>query len=103
METRPKLRLFRYLVPVIIILTLIFTFRYCGKQEKPLGHPRDYAAIAKEGILRVATEYNSISFYVDGDTISGFHYELIQALPVIKTESRNHPSHEFRRTAERTE
>ena len=80
METRPKLRLFRYLVPVIIILALIFTFRYCGKQEKPLGHPRDYAAIAKEGILRVATEYNSISFYVDGDTISGFHYELIQAL-----------------------
>ena len=79
METRPKLRLFRYLVPVIIILALIFTFRYCGKQEKPLGHPRDYAAIAKEGILRVATEYNSISFYVDGDTISGFHYELIQA------------------------
>lgn len=79
METRPKLRLFRYLVPVIIILALIFTFRYCGKQEKPLGHPRDYTAIAKEGILRVATEYNSISFYVDGDTISGFHYELIQA------------------------
>ena len=79
METRPKLRLFRYLVPVIIILALIFTFRYCGKQEKPLGHPRDYAAIAKEGILRIATEYNSISFYVDGDTISGFHYELIQA------------------------
>ena len=79
METRPKLRLFRYLVPVIIILALIFTFRYCGKQEKPLGHPRDYASIAKEGILRVATEYNSISFYVDGDTICGFHYELIQA------------------------
>lgn len=84
METRPKLRLFRYLVPVIIILALIFTFRYCGKQEKTLGHPRDYAAIAKEGILRVATEYNSISFYVDGDTISGFHYELIQAFACDK-------------------
>ena len=49
------------------------------KTRKTLRHPRDYAAIAKEGILRVATEYNSISFYVDGDTISGFHYELIQA------------------------
>ena len=59
--------------------TYFHFLRYCGKQEKPLGHPRDYAAIAKEGILRVATEYNSISFYVDGDTISGFHYELIQA------------------------
>ena len=79
MVTRPKLRLFRYLLPVIIVLAIIFTMRQCDKQEKPLGHPRDYAAIAKEGILRVATEYNSISFYVDGDTISGFHYELIKA------------------------
>lgn len=80
METRPKLRLFRYLVPVVIVLAILFSARQCGsKQEKPSGHPRDYAAIAKEGILRVATEYNSISFYVDGDTVSGFHYELIEA------------------------
>ena len=56
MKTRPKLRLFRYLLPVVIVLALIFSVRYCGKQEKPSGHPRDYAAIAKEGILRVATE-----------------------------------------------
>ena len=67
------------LVPVIIVLAIIFSIRQCGNQEKPSGHPRDYAAIAKEGILRVATEYNSISFYVDSDTVSGFHYELIQA------------------------
>lgn len=79
MTTRPKLRIFRYLVPVLLVSALIYSFRFCGKQEKPLGHPRDYAAIAKEGTLRVATEYNSISFYVDNDTISGFHYELIQA------------------------
>lgn len=79
MDTRPKLRLLRYLLPVVIVLAIIFTLRECNKQEKPLGHPRDYPAIAKEGILRVATEYNSISFYVDGDTISGFHYELIKA------------------------
>ena len=79
MKTRPQLRLFRYLVPVIIMLTVLFSIRRCGKEEKPGGHPRDYAAIAKEGILRVATEYNSISFYVDGDTVSGFHYELIEA------------------------
>lgn len=79
MKTRPQLRLFRYLVPVIIVLAVLFSIRRCGKEEKPGGHPRDYAAIAKEGILRVATEYNSISFYVDGDTVSGFHYELIEA------------------------
>lgn len=72
-------RLFRYLLPVVIVLVVLFFFRDCGRQERPSGHPRDYAAIVKEGILRVATEYNSIGFYVDGDTVSGFHYELIQA------------------------
>lgn len=79
MERRPKLRITRYLLLVIAVLAVIFSFRYCGKPEKPVGHPRDYAAIAKEGVLRVATEYNSIGFFVDGDTISGFHYDLIQA------------------------
>lgn len=49
------------------------------KKEKKHGHPRDYAEIATEKIIRAATEYNSISFYVDGDTLSGFHYELIEA------------------------
>lgn len=79
MERRPKLRITRYLLLVIAVLAVIFSFRYCRKAEKPVGHPRDYAAIAKEGVLRVATEYNSIGFFVDGDTISGFHYDLIQA------------------------
>lgn len=72
-------KLFRYLIPVVIVLALLFSLRNCEEKEKPVGHPRDYAAIAKEGVLRVATEYNSISFYVDGDTVSGFHYELIEA------------------------
>lgn len=72
-------KLFRYLIPVVVVLALLFSLRNCEKKEKPVGHPRDYAAIAKEGVLRVATEYNSISFYVDGDTVSGFHYELIEA------------------------
>lgn len=40
---------------------------------------RDYPAIAAEGILRAALEYNSISLYLDGDTLSGFDYELIEA------------------------
>lgn len=79
MVSHPINRLFRYLLPVVIILAIIFSFRYCSKQDKPVGHPRDWAAIVKEGTIRMATEYNSISFYVDKDTISGFHYELIQA------------------------
>lgn len=41
--------------------------------------PRDYAEIVKSGVLRAVTEYNSISFYVDADSINGFHYALLQA------------------------
>lgn len=79
MVSRPRPRLLRYFLLVVTVLAVIFLFRQCGRQERPTGHPRDYAAIVKEGLLRVATEYNSIGFYVDGDTVSGFHYELIQA------------------------
>ena len=79
MESKVKSKVYKYLLPVVTISAIIFAFRYCSKQEIATGHPRDYAAIAKEGIIRVATEYNSISFYVDGDTVSGFNYELIQA------------------------
>ena len=79
MVTRPKIRLLRYLIPVIIVLALLFCFRRCDNQQKQPLPPHDYADIIREGVLRVATEYNSISFYVDGDTVAGFNYELIQA------------------------
>ena len=79
MVTRPKIRLLRYLIPVIIVLALFFCFRRCDNQQKQPLPPRDYADIIREGVLRVATEYNSISCYVDGDTVTGFNYELIQA------------------------
>ena len=55
MVSRPKLRLFRYLVPVIIVLAFIFSFRQCGKQEKPAGHPRDYAATVSYTHLTLPT------------------------------------------------
>lgn len=63
----------------VAITAVLICFWYFSGNDKPKGYPRDYAAIVKDGTLRVATEYNSINFYVDGDTISGFHYELIEA------------------------
>lgn len=72
-----KAKLLKY-----VILGLIAAFAatfFFEKKEKPKGHPRDYAEIAAEGIIHASTEYNSISFHVDGDTLSGFHYELIEA------------------------
>ena len=67
----------KYLL-IAIVCFLVFAF-WPQRKEKEEGHPRDYAEIAADGILRAATEYNSISFFVDGDTVSGFHYELIEA------------------------
>ncbi len=74
-KSLPK-RLLRYFV-IGGIAAVSVTFFF--KKEQKVKHPREYREIAAEGVLRAVTEYNSLSFFVDGDTISGFHYELIEA------------------------
>lgn len=37
---------------------------------------RDYPEIKEEGILRIVTEYNQSNYYLSGDKIEGFQYEL---------------------------
>lgn len=69
---------YKYLLLLATVIAIVLIL-WPGSKTKPAGQPRDYAAIKQEGILHVATEYNSISFFVDGDTVSGFHYELIEA------------------------
>ena len=61
------------------IICFVALLLWPQKKEKPDGQPRDWSEIVSCGVIRAATEYNSISFYVDSDTISGFHYELIEA------------------------
>lgn len=63
----------------LVVISMAVTLLWLNNRKKPKGHPRDYAEIQTEGVIHVATEYNSLSFFVDGDTISGFHYELIEA------------------------
>lgn len=40
---------------------------------------RDYPQICADGVLRVTVEYNSTGYYVEGDSLAGFHYELVNA------------------------
>ena len=68
----------KYVLMGILAATLSSIF-FKKKTEAETSLPRDYAEIAASGILRAVTEYNSISFYADGDTVSGFHYELLHA------------------------
>lgn len=71
----------KLLIVYIILLAcvLIVMYRLWPSAQKPLT-PRDYPEIGKEGILRMITEYNQSGYYVAGDTIEGFQYELSQAI-----------------------
>lgn len=66
---------------VLVVATMISLWPYREKKQ-PL-QPRDYPEIYNEGILRVVTEYNPTGYFVDGDTILGFQYELCQAIARI--------------------
>lgn len=67
----------RYLI-IGIVSVFIATLWFNTKKPDDEKLSRDYDAIKKEGIIRVATEYNSLSFYTNGDTLLGFNYELIR-------------------------
>lgn len=61
---------------LIGILTVIISMHF----HKRVQAPRDFKEIKKSGIIRIATEYNTIGYFVSGDTISGFQYELSKLL-----------------------
>jgi membrane-bound lytic murein transglycosylase MltF len=62
---------------VAVVCALVLSLLPRNKHTS--ASPRDFEEIRAEGTLRAATEYNAVSYYVDGDTIAGFHYSLINA------------------------
>ena len=59
---------------------ILFAFFFSCKQEKEEAVIiRDYPEIMESGVLYAITEYNAISYHAQEDTISGLHYELLQA------------------------
>lgn len=75
----PTSKIIKYvIIGITAVLLAALWSRISGKKEV-LPHSRDYDEIAASGLLRAVTEYNAISFYADGDTVSGFNYELIEA------------------------
>ncbi len=61
---------------IVVAAILLLFLHGMGKEGT---HPRDYEEIAASGMLRAVTEYNAISYHAEGDTITGFHYELLLA------------------------
>lgn len=75
-----KSRFFSFLFPFLILLSTVSIGFFFFLQK---SGPRDYQEIAKEGVLRVVTEYNQSGYYVSGDTIQGFQYDLLKAISTV--------------------
>ncbi|MDR0699948.1 MAG: transporter substrate-binding domain-containing protein [Tannerella sp.] len=73
----PKL-IFLY---IFLLSAVIITMMTMHKYIRP--ELRDYKEIKAEGILRIVTEYNQSGYYVSGDTIEGFQYELCRTISKI--------------------
>jgi len=69
MNTKRLLKTIAFLL--LITLIVLFIRNWKGVKIK-----RDLPEIKAKKILAVVTEYNSRDFYVEGDSIAGFQYEL---------------------------
>ena len=70
----------KYLKYILIgIIAVALSAIFFPKETEETSAPRDYAEIEESGVLRAVTEYNSISFHAEGDSVTGFHYELLNA------------------------
>lgn len=58
---------------LFLLIGIVFSILYLFRQSNP---QRDYKEIKSSGILNIATEYNSVDYYISGDTISGIQYHL---------------------------
>lgn len=74
----------KYGIMGVIAVTLSAIFFKPQPEEEPIPASRSYEEILRSGILRAVTEYNSISYHAQGDSIGGLHYELLQAFARAK-------------------
>ena len=76
---RSKKLLILYAFLLIVSVTTMIQLWIFNQRPQEIG-PRDYPEIKEEGILRMITEYNQSGYFVSGDTVQGFQYELSQAI-----------------------
>ncbi len=77
MRSKKLLILYAFLL-IVAVVTMVQLWRR-NQRPQEIG-PRDYPEIKEEGILRMITEYNQSGYFVSGDTVQGFQYELSQAI-----------------------
>ncbi|MDR3261880.1 MAG: transporter substrate-binding domain-containing protein [Tannerella sp.] len=71
----------KLLILYIILLSLAISVMGILIYYKPVAvPPRDYNEIKQEGILRIVTEYNQSDYYLSGDKMEGFQYDLCRTI-----------------------
>ncbi|MGL5015932.1 MAG: transporter substrate-binding domain-containing protein [Bacteroidales bacterium] len=70
-----KKQMWLYLILLSVALIGMALLRVYNKREI---EPRDLDQIRKEGVVRIALDYNSVEFHVQADSLVGFQYELAQ-------------------------
>ncbi len=43
-------------------------------------HPRSFSQIEADGLLRITTDYTPLSYYLEGDSLTGFDYHLARMI-----------------------
>lgn len=81
MSEKFRKRLYLYVLLLVIAVATMIGLRYAmNRSQKPPSTPRDYSEIMASGELNVVTDYNSIGYYVSGDSTQGFQLEMIRTL-----------------------
>lgn len=75
---RSKKLLIVYLALLVIVLLTMGQLLLLKRQAD--AGPRDFAQIREEGVMRVVTAYSPTDYYISGDSVLGFQYELCQAI-----------------------
>lgn len=70
-----------YIVLLVIAVTvMVWTRNRLASRVERMSAARDFEEIIASGELNAVTDYNSIGYYVSGDTARGFQLEMMQAL-----------------------
>jgi len=67
-----------YIIIIILVACIPLWIALIVTREN--NEPKDFYQIQKAGTLRIVTDYSSVGYFVSGDTIAGFNYDLIQML-----------------------
>lgn len=79
MLLRSKKLLILYMVLLVVVLLTMAQLLLLRRQANTDG-PRDFPEIRQEGVLRIAMEYSPTDYFIVGDSVLGFQYELCLAI-----------------------